>query len=143
MSQSFDLTGPSVTSHINFNGADCEKVMLNGTRIWERYIAQQQVWVSSGYNSSSWVYQGELYYKRSPYYRVYPRAGRHLWITPSGYFWRSTSLNWAGFTAGNKKYEKGSWRASGGKYAIKHWTNVTTWVDTSGYETQNVTAYYY
>jgi hypothetical protein len=151
MSQSFDLTGPSVTSHINFNGADCEKVMLNGTRIWERYITQGQVWVTSGYNSTqevwvaehySWWYSGNgTRWGTWGYHDVY-----HTWSTSMGLIPGNTyaaSRTWNGYTW--KHNGSSFWLGNSGArhYGINQYQDQAIWVDTSGYETQNVTAYYY
>jgi len=150
MSQSFDLTGPSVTTHVQFNGADCEKMMLNGTRIWERYITQQQVWVTSGYNQTtevfiarhySWWYSGNGNRWGSTGWG----SAYGDWISSSGGFGRSFgSVRYSGgykwvrtgtyFWYGNYNY---TW------HAVDQYQDQTVWVDTSGYETQNVTAYYY
>jgi hypothetical protein len=152
MSQSFDLTGPSVTTHVQFNGADCEKVMLNGTRIWERYIAQQQVWVTSGYNSTT---------------NVFLTTVGSWWTANSGRRWMTHGFTWGSNMSWRTPY--GTWNNSytynpitlngyymvrggnmsgvqSGSYAAMYihvYTPTTTWVDTSSYQTQNVTAYYY
>ena len=150
MSQSFDLTGPSVTTHVQFNGADCEKMMLNGTRIWERHITQGQVWVTSGYNSTqevwiashySWWYSGNG-----------KRWGTWGWRSDYG-TWTSSLGNMGGSYASVKYWGGYTWRRNGPYFwagnrnythhGINQYQDQTVWVDTSSYQTQTVTAYYY
>jgi len=148
MSQSFDLTGPSVTTHVQFNGADCEKMMLNGTRIWERYITQQQVWVTSGYNQSGWVLERSYVGPSSGWWfpRVINYAGQWYFQLSGWYNAINTMTNSSALYQYGKKFTAG---ASAGVmwgfplYGAHQYQQGTTWIDTSGYETQNVTAYYY
>ena len=141
MSQSFDLISSSVNT-VQFNGADCTKIMLNDTRIWERYTAQHQVWVSSGYNSSSWNYIGAYYAGPAPsiYWGNWGAGRMVLSGFGLGAYWTTS------YTSGNNRYNKGSKHHNGnnGKqyYRINKYTYQTSWVDTSAYQTQNYTAYY-
>lgn len=150
MSQSFDLSG---VTHVQLNGVDCPKLMLNGVRIWERYTATRQVWVTSGYSSTGWVTRGtrggsrsEYYYRNTnnPYHTLYNNGT----LGPSVY--QNTN---------NTTWYVGSWRFvrhgshsiySQSKNGTRHWyyaydvqESVTSWVDTSAYQTENYTAYYY
>jgi len=150
MSQSFDLTGPSVTTHVQFNGADCEKMMLNGVRIWERYIAQQQVWVTSGYNTTqetlvatywSWWYSGNGTRWGSDGWSSW-YGGK--WVVNGSFLGTGMGVMWSGgykYTWGGSYFWLGNANAT--HHQIFKWSISTVWVDTSSYETQNVTAYYY
>ena len=142
MSQSFNLAGPSSTTTVRFNGADCSKIMLNGTRIWERYTATQQVWVSSGYNQSGWILERSSSGAGDPRVR-YKWGGYYFTL----YGWYSTAVNtnssaWYGY---GKKFTTGAYYNSQWGftyYGINQYYQGTVWVDTSSYQTQSYTAYY-
>jgi hypothetical protein len=158
MSQNFNLADLTA---FKFNGADCSKVMLNGVRIWERYTAQRQVWVASGYNQTVLVDQGQRFQHggRIAYYipkdqpsqhRITVRSGQGINGSPEGY-WQVNAYKIRGAPAilwvGDWRYSRGSYasQARDGSlyYNLRVHKNVTSWVDTSSYQTQNYTAYYY
>jgi hypothetical protein len=152
MSQNFNL---SALTAFKFNGADCAKVMLNGVRIWERYTAQRQVWVASGYNQTTFQKIGEA--TPSNRHGAAPAAG--FWYYKDDFF----AVGWHDFYysrnnarrsykitthwVGTRRYSRGAYRFTTGRETRWHTLiihdNVTTWVDTSSYQTQNYTAYYY
>lgn len=151
MSQSFDLSG--VTT-ITYNGEDVSKLMLDGVRIWERYTATQQVWVSSGYTESYWLNRGHhpqsfSYGENSGWY---PTSYYYYWSANHGTGWTISQTDygtgWSTQQRGNTKYWKSSfqWGAANGnqdRYYMAYATLETRWVDTSSWQTQSYTAYYY
>lgn len=153
MSQSFDFA--SNYTHTQLNGSDCSAIYLNGTRIWERYTAQRQVWVSSGYYQTSLVHIGTYYTYGTNYYVTNTDSWNHFAYhysipgMPSGNVHNNTAsfsphTYWVGDFRLTRGAQKGSSRT--GKYRwyqlIVH-QNQTNWVDTSSYQTENYTAYYY
>jgi len=147
MSQSFNLAGPAHTTTVQFNGADCSKIMLNGVRIWERYTATQQVWVSSGYNQSGWVFYQTRYQAGST---ITLQANyTAIWKWDYVQFSSSVGYNTTLHYYGGAKYTRGgvrsSFRGRNGRiyyHYINKYNYQTTWVDTSSYQTQSYTAYY-
>jgi len=136
MSQSFNLAGPSVTTTVQLNGSDCTKIMLNGVRIWERYTAQHQVWVSSGHNSSSTVWEYRNYTNYTYHYQIRStRAGANYDVVWAGVnkmaYWGGAHIGWGIYSY-----------ARHGSKGIKRSHVATSWIDTSAYQTQNYTAYY-
>ena len=112
------------------------------------------VWVSSGYNQTTLVDQGQHYDGDNFSYYIQADSHRHQ-ITirqspfgnPTG-FWR---LNIYGNNAGRGTLWVGDWRFSSGSYGntardssryyyARVHKNVTSWVDTSGYQNQTTTA---
>lgn len=155
MSQSFNFA--SNYTHTNFNGSDCSAVYLNGTRIWERYTAQRQVWVSSGYNQTSLVYQGQHFDGDNFAYFIQADQKEHritvkknVYGNPTGY-WRLRIYGWSTtpktITSGAYRFSRGSlkeYARDGSRYYyLRVHKSVTSWVDTSSYQTENYTAYYY
>jgi len=154
MSQSFNFA--SSYTHTQFNGADCSKVMLNGVRIWERYTAQRQVWVASGYNTSSWVRiqtrggRGSVNAQHGGYYAS---QRRHFSWWREGYTGMQIANNTSYYNGpamiqGNFRYSQGGYDSSAGSrktraYGLNIDEYQTKWIDTSAYQTQNYTAYYY
>ena len=97
-----------------------------------------QVWVSSGYSSSSWVYRG------SGYEHVKKVSGQRIWsvhtwgfsfyvINHSTTYFRD---GWK-FTAGAFYYRG---RNDYEYYKVNAYQSSTTWIDTSAYQTQTTTA---
>jgi len=151
MSQSFDL---STITTLELDGADCSKLMLDGVRIWERYTAYQDVWVTSGYNSTSWG-NGWTMWNYNHFYMHNAESYGHTlvrwnyqndtsypqldspWIPGHPTVWYGWGYK---FVRGAKKHEF----SSGSKrYELTRYEEVTTWVDTSHWESQSYTAYYY
>jgi len=158
MSQSINLAN---ITNVIFDWEPVYRINLNGVRIWERYTAQRQVWVSSGYNTSSWV-------------RIQTRNG-YRGTANNGYgaYWWNSDKNFTGFysdtayggpavsrhrnntndynqvwTIGNYRYSKGGYDPSASPKTTRyHGLNIdqyqTSWVDTSSYQTESYTAYYY
>ena len=168
MSQSFDFA--SNYTHTQLNGSDCSAIYLNGTRIWERYTAQRQVWVSSGYyqtseqllatyqggTTSTTLYNGHGYWAYSgDYFRVGIQAGASLpevfysiYARGSNRTWNNTQARYVTqYIRGTRRYVRGSYRGDNRKstkvYQLKVYDQVTSWVDTSSYQTEDYTAYYY
>lgn len=157
MSQSFDFA--SNYTHTQLNGSDCSAIYLNGTRIWERYTAQRQVWVSSGYNSTSNVHRGTYggYFDLGIYWMYTPSTNQNY------IYWKSTaasrptylasstntsvgsatSYNWGNYTLYRSSYRSQSKRGTNKFHLFTVYERVTNWVDTSSYQTENYNAYYY
>ena len=150
MSQSFDLSGVTTITH---NGADVNKLMLDGVRIWERYTATRQVWVSSGYSSTSWTTKGSNSGSTASWYLNSNTGNSFSNVSGVG-----PSYSTWGFSSGTTTLTSGSWRfVRAGQYkyyktnsgARVYWYGytvqqlVTTWVDTSSYQDESYTAYYY
>lgn len=143
MSQSFDLSGVTTITH---NGADVSKLMLDNVRIWERYQTTQQVWVSSGYYQTAWVH-------------IATHADNNVfwyWNGNHGYGWwaiRGYGIDIHLVVGGSPRYQNGYkfvtgsswWSSSNGFYKarVHVYNQQNQWVDTSHWESQTVTAYYY
>jgi len=157
MSQNFNL---AALTAFKFNGADCSKVMLNGARIWERYTAQRQVWVASGYNQTTFQKVGEgttsnrhgavstgVWHYRNDFFSVW--LGPSLGLGTYSYYKNNATRSYKITThwVGTRRYSRGAYKFSQGSSSRHHnliiHDNVTTWIDTSAYQTQNYTAYYY
>jgi len=155
MSQAFDLA--SLTA-VKFQGADCAKVMLNGVRIWERYTATRQVLVSSGYNTASWQHWRRL----APVWKQgnnnnYPVDNMFGFNDGNHIFWFSAvaaGYGQSGQRPPNPYYKSGYqfrrganfwWnrRGNNAAYYIEQYREVNTWTDTSSYQPENYTAYYF
>lgn len=156
MSQSFDLAS---LTNVNFNGADCAKVMLNGVRIWERYTATRQVWVASGYNQTTFQHIATTYASRFAHQNTgswywnsdKERLGFYVNPTPEllGFSWYGTNMGsykYQTHWVGTRRYTRGRYRHQSRSGTSHHdvviYDNVTTYVDTSSYQSQNYTAYY-
>ena len=101
------------------------------------------VWVTSGYESVSWVYDGygTKLHMTSWYDEIYV-AGQWYRITysPNGR-WEGHYGWWLYGDNNNKKVKSGSRYKSGSDwYYAWAYIKVTSWVDTSGYQDQTTTA---
>jgi hypothetical protein len=97
------------------------------------------VWVTSGYNSSSWVYKGQAYASSGyPWVRRYSST-KHKYYTLQGTWIRYTSTSHLQWQNGNYKYQRGDW-VSSYRYKLMWWHYDTVWVDTSAYQNTTTTA---
>jgi hypothetical protein len=102
------------------------------------------VWVSSGYNSSSWVSIGEIYVMASGWTYIVKLYNSSTWASVyiAG---AQRTYNYSGsyYTYGGLRHYLGSLRLSSGNYryhALLRKQYQTTWVDTSSYQNQTTTA---
>lgn len=155
----------SAIQTIKKNGVDVTKIILDGTRRWERYIVQEvyQVWVESGENrtvavnetltSYSTYSQGQMgstlgnasfmVYFRSSY------VGQYLYYKGK-YMGRTSHWTDVTHTVGTLNFVKNagwasSWNGTGYYAGIRVTGTTTQWVDTSHYEdrTRDKTVYFY
>lgn len=149
MGQAFNL---ALITNVNFNGADCAKVMLDGVRIWERYTASRQVWVSSGYNQTTFQHIATTTPSTGQWHYAHDKFSVNLWGIPSignyKYYKSNATRSYRITThwAGTRRYTRGAYFGSIGRegrlHALIIYDNVTTYVDTSSYQAENYTAYY-
>ena len=97
------------------------------------------VWVSSGYNTTSWVMTiGSTYnvYNPTIYVRKINSSGRYFFnwggIIPSNTYVYTTTMNYNGY-----QYRRGASHSHGSatqpRWYIQQWQYQTNWTDTSGY----------
>lgn len=96
------------------------------------------VWVSSGYNSSSWVNHGNVGYNTA-------RFNTHYYgLNVNGYVGNTLYRNVATVTLGNTRYTKSSHSSTdydrgNASYLARKYVYTTVWVDTSSYQNQTTT----
>jgi len=112
------------------------------------------VWVSSGYNTTSWQHWRRLSpvwysgnnsnYPGDNYYHFYPEQGLWFFKASSAGYGNATNPANPYYTSGYR-FQKGSqfWannRNNQHGYYIEQYQQVTTWTDTSAYQNQTTTA---
>jgi len=101
------------------------------------------VWVSSGYNQTSWVWQ-----QRGNYGWMWKQNGDNMFnINVGGFYWNDNNERyperWTTKTQGNLRADRGAFIISENNrnyYWAELYAYQTSWVDTSGYQNTTTTA---
>lgn len=155
----------STIQTIRKNGVDITKIILDGTRRWERYVVQEvyQVWVESGENQTVAVNETLTNYAKYSRGQMGSTLGNasfmvyfnHSYVGQYVYYkgqYMGRTSHWTDIThtVGTLNFRKnGAWyhtNNGAGFYAgIKVTGTTTQWVDTSHYEdrTRDKTVYFY
>jgi hypothetical protein len=96
------------------------------------------VWVSSGYNSSSWVNHGNVGYNTARFNTHY--YGNNV----IGYIGNTMYRNVNSVSSGNTRYDRSSLSSvdndrGNASYLARKYVYTTVWVDTSSYQNQTTT----
>ena len=130
----------------SLSGLGVSGVPASGTMRFSQFRGKSnqvstQVWVSSGYNNVSWnyVHYGARLVMRSWYHEVYHKPNGTWYRVQTNTHWNGQYGWWMTYDNGNKKAKSGS-RYKGDWWYSWLYEKSTTWVDTSGYQTQTTTA---
>jgi len=151
MSQTVDF---SQIKTINYDGVDISKLVLNGTRLWERYEIDEvyQEWVESGHDGKVIETVG-LWYGKSSDRWTYLSGSSHLVQYQSDDYWTSQfpiiEINGGVFiNTGFFFLERGDLydvQNSYSRYKVRRVVVSDKWIDTSHNveKTRKKTMYYY